>query len=480
MSSNDLAVHVSDLSKCYTIYKRPIDRLKQSIVPRVLQAFGSPPRTYYREFWALRSVSLDVGKGETIGIIGRNGSGKSTLLQLICGTLTPTLGRIETKGRITALLELGSGFNPEFSGRENVFLNGAILGLSQEEIEARFDAIADFADIGDFIEQPVKFYSSGMTVRLAFAVQAMVDPDILIVDEALAVGDERFQRKCFRRLDDLKNRGTTILFVSHTGQQIIEHCDRALLLEQGRRLLFSDPITVVRAYQRLIYAKPPDQARLIQEFKEMDRAGVTTAKLQVDVLLDGQHTHPEEESKAPSPAPSDEYVLLSGIMKIPEKDFYEEGMIPQTTQTYPIQGARVDSIKIFNSEGKVVNNLLFGREYDFEVRGTFLEDREAVRIGVHIRTKTDLEVTGQSYPGIGKYFHGVKRGQKFKLVHKMRMILMPNIYFVGSGIWSTTEPLCLHRIIDATMFRVLPKVENISFGLIDLTIDRPQFDIFER
>jgi len=207
MSSSDIAVQVTNLSKIYNIYNRPQDRLKQSVIPRLRQLVGKAPNRYFHEFWALRDVSFEVQQGETIGIIGRNGSGKSTLLQIICGTLSSSIGTVTTQGRIAALLELGSGFNPEFSGRENVYLNGAILGLPKEEIDARFDDIAGFADIGEFIEQPVRIYSSGMVVRLAFAVQAMVDPDILVVDEALAVGDEKFQRKCFARLEELKREG---------------------------------------------------------------------------------------------------------------------------------------------------------------------------------------------------------------------------------------------------------------------------------
>ncbi len=201
MSSDDIAIRVTNLSKSYQIYETPRDRLKQFVLPRLQRIAGQAPRQYYREFRALNNVSFDVRKGETVGIIGRNGSGKSTLLQIICGTLTPTGGTVETRGRIAALLELGSGFNPDFTGRENVYLNASVLGLPQEEIETRFDDIAAFADIGDFIDQPVKTYSSGMIVRLAFAVAINVDPDILVIDEALSVGDELFQRKCFSRIE---------------------------------------------------------------------------------------------------------------------------------------------------------------------------------------------------------------------------------------------------------------------------------------
>jgi lipopolysaccharide transport system ATP-binding protein len=202
-------------------------------------------KKYYREFWALKSVSFNVKRGSTVGIVGKNGSGKSTLLQLICGTLSQSNGEVETNGRIAALLELGSGFNPEFTGRENVYMNSAVLGLTKDEVDSRFQDIVDFADIGLFIEQPVKTYSSGMLVRLAFAVAINVDPEILIVDEALSVGDELFQRKCFARIEAIKNKGATILFVSHSGSTIVELCDSAILLDSGEVLASGAPKDIV-------------------------------------------------------------------------------------------------------------------------------------------------------------------------------------------------------------------------------------------
>ena len=232
MSSNDIAISVKNLSKCYAIYDNPRDRLKQFVMPRLRRLLGRPPKSYYREFWALRDVSFEVKKGETVGIIGRNGSGKSTLLQMICGTLTPTSGSIQTNGRVAALLELGSGFNPEFTGRENVYMNAAVLGLTTDEIDARFDDIAAFADIGDFIEQSVKTYSSGMMVRLAFAVIAHVDADILVIDEALAVGDAFFTQKCMRFLRTFMKAGT-VLFVSHDTGAVVNLCSTALWLHKG-------------------------------------------------------------------------------------------------------------------------------------------------------------------------------------------------------------------------------------------------------
>lgn len=253
--SSDEAVKVEGLSKCYHIYDKPQDRLKQSILPRIQRLLGKPSKLYHREFWALKNVSFQIPKGQTVGIIGQNGSGKSTLLQMICGTLTPSAGSIETEGRLAALLELGSGFNPDFSGRDNVYMNAALLGLEKEEIDARFDQIVDFADIGKFIDEPTKTYSSGMMVRLAFSVQAQIDPDILIVDEALAVGDAKFQAKCFDRLKQLKKNGTSILLVTHSSEQIVTHCDSAILLDQGEVLEQGDPKSVVNRYYDVLFGK---------------------------------------------------------------------------------------------------------------------------------------------------------------------------------------------------------------------------------
>ena len=245
--SSEIAVEVENLGKCYQIYDNPCHRLLQML------ALGR--KQYFREFWALKHVSFQVRKGESVGIVGRNGSGKSTLLQLICSTLNPTTGSIRTNGRLAALLELGSGFNPEFTGRENVYMNAAIIGLRKEEIDSKYDSIAAFADIGDYIDQPVKFYSSGMVVRLAFAVQAQIDPDILVIDEALAVGDAKFQAKCFDRLRRLKNNGTSILLVTHSGEQIVTHCSTAILLDYGELLESGNPNRIVSRYMDLLFGK---------------------------------------------------------------------------------------------------------------------------------------------------------------------------------------------------------------------------------
>jgi ABC-type polysaccharide/polyol phosphate transport system ATPase subunit len=241
------AIRVAGLSKRYQLYDRPIDRLLQ-------MAFRGK-RTFYRDFHALADVSFTVPRGRTVGVVGRNGSGKSTLLQILAGTLAATEGTVRAAGRVAALLELGAGFNPEFTGRENVFLNGAIMGMARETMARRFAEIERFAEIGEFIDQPVKTYSSGMYIRLAFATAINVDPDILLVDEALAVGDAVFQYRCIRRIKELQERGVTILFVSHDLSAVKTLCETALLLEHGRLVAEGDPYTVINSYKALVMSE---------------------------------------------------------------------------------------------------------------------------------------------------------------------------------------------------------------------------------
>ncbi|MFN7834380.1 MAG: ABC transporter ATP-binding protein [Burkholderiaceae bacterium] len=299
MSSDDVAIRVEGLSKSYHIYDRPKDRL--------LQMLFRGRRRFYREFWALQDVSFTVRRGETVGIVGRNGSGKSTLLQLICGTLHPTAGTVQVKGRVAALLELGAGFNPEFSGRDNVYLAASLYGLNREQIDARFDKIAAFADIGDFIEQPVKTYSSGMYVRLAFAVIAHVDADILIIDEALAVGDAIFTQKCMRFLRTFKQQGV-LLFVSHDSISVKALCDNALWLDGGRPRLMDSAKNVTEAYLEYVYlsqnkeevqtpesfdeplASPDDSASVLSSHSDKS-FGIGGARIRSTQLIDQNGKH---------------------------------------------------------------------------------------------------------------------------------------------------------------------------------------------
>ncbi len=267
MSSNP-AVRITDVSKCFQTYQKPFHRL--------VQAFYRNGRKLYEEFWALRDIEFEIKQGETLGIVGKNGSGKSTLLQIVAGTMTATTGRVETNGRISAILELGAGFNPEFTGVENARLNASILGIEQEEISARLPEIIAFSELGDFVYRPVKTYSSGMYIRLAFSIAINLQPEILIIDEALAVGDMRFQRKCFRKLEDLKNSGVTIMFVTHATDSVVTHCDRALFLQDGKAVAMGQPKMVVTRYLESLFDIEQSQsssARKINRPRAADEAG---------------------------------------------------------------------------------------------------------------------------------------------------------------------------------------------------------------
>lgn len=315
MSSDNISIHVENLGKCYSIYAKPQDRLKQALFARGANMLGREAKSYSEDFWALSGVSFDVKKGETVGIVGRNGSGKSTLLQMICGTVTPTTGSVKTYGRVAALLELGAGFNPEFTGRENVYLNASLLGLTYEQIDQRFDQIAGFADIGEFIESPVKKYSSGMFARLAFSVAVHTDPEILIVDEILAVGDAAFQRRCLKKFYDIRDAGCTILFVSHDQYQVKSICSRALYLNQGRQVEFG-------AAGRVIDKYTVDMQAALMEFEEREAAaghGHTAAMPKELDLLDTSNPGDasKEESASASPAAAESSPSSSRAM--PEK-----------------------------------------------------------------------------------------------------------------------------------------------------------------
>jgi ABC-type polysaccharide/polyol phosphate transport system ATPase subunit len=250
--SSEVAIKVENLAKCYHIYEQPHDRLKQFILPRFQKAVGMLSRCYYREFWAVKDVSFEIKRGETVGVLGFNGAGKSTLLQMICGTLNPTRGQIKTNGKISALLELGAGFNPEFTGRENVFLSCALSGMNHTDISAHFNSIVEFAGIGTFIDQPVKHYSSGMFARLAFSAAVHVNPAVLIVDEALSVGDMAFQEKSITRMKELRDSGTSILFVSHSISAVRNFCDRAIWLDNGQVRALGERLKICDEYQNAV------------------------------------------------------------------------------------------------------------------------------------------------------------------------------------------------------------------------------------
>ena len=449
--SSEPAIRVNHVSKRYLIYNKPEDRLKQMFVPKIERLLGRPPRQYFRDFPAVNGVSFEVGRGETVGIVGRNGSGKSTLLQMICGTLQPTEGSVEVHGRIAALLELGSGFNPEFTGRENVFLNAAILGLTHEETAARYDQIVKFADIGEFIEQPVKTYSSGMYVRLAFAVATSVDPDILIVDEALAVGDEAFQRKCYARIDEIKARGGTILFVSHGAQTIIQLCDRAILMDRGESILEGKPKTVINQYQRLLNLSGEDAESLRERIKGMDGWAEPSESVREDAAVAPRANGAGAQEEA----------------------WFDPALVSQSQVEYESKGARIDNVRIVDAHGKRVNNLLLNHRYTLAYDVTFDQDAEFVAFAMYVKTIHGIEMAGQSShpPGQGL---SCLAGEVVEVALPFVCSFLPGAYFSNCGVYANGggEFKQLHRILDAIMFRVAPiDPSYVRMGVIDICPD---------
>ncbi len=433
--SSELAIQIHNLSKCYQIYKEPRHRLLQFMMGRFKQ--------FYQEFWALKNISFSVRKGETVGIVGRNGSGKSTLLQLICGTLNPTVGRIEANGRIAALLELGSGFNPEFTGRENVYLYASILGFSREDTNKNLSEILAFADIGPFIDRPTKTYSSGMVVRLAFSVAIHCKPQILIVDEALAVGDELFQRKCFSKIENIKQTGATILFVSHSAAAVMTLCDRAILIDDGEMLTEGPPKTVVGLYQRLLYA--PAESR--KKIRDAIRTDSGESFKQNGSALSKQITKPKSL-----------------------ESFFDQHLKPKSTINYEPRGAKITNPKITNLEGNIVNCLVRGTTYRYSYEVEFTENAANITCGMLIKTGTGVELGGgMSTPHPTKGIPLVTAGMKAKVEFEFQTNLNPGLYFLNAGVKGSTtgEDIYLHRILDCLAFRILPVSENIITGIVN-------------
>jgi lipopolysaccharide transport system ATP-binding protein len=472
--SSDVAIRLTGITKDFAIYAKPEHRLVE------LMSFGRLSR--HRSFRALNDVSLEVRRGETVGIVGRNGCGKSTLLQIVCGILQPTSGTVETHGRIAALLELGAGFNGEFSGRENVFLNGAILGLTRAEMEKRFDAIAAFADIGDFIERPVKTYSSGMFVRLAFAVATAVEPEILVVDEALAVGDEAFQRKCFARIEAIKERGGTILFVSHAAPMIIQLCDQAILLDGGEKILEGRPKRVVAQYHRLINSSAEAAPKIRASIVAMAATGPALMREAVN-KPDASEGKAATADNAGDAVPKElagkdslTSAEISGSAKYQETnsripaDYLDPTLVTQSKVLLEERGARIRDMRVITMNGDPVNVLRMGKRYSICFDVDVFEAFEEIDFGATIRLPNGLaaagcmtnKVRGYSMRDLGP--NAVLHVQVHTTVN-----LLPGKYFVSAAIFGrrSGEEFIAHRVVDGLMIAVTMEFDLIATGIAD-------------
>lgn len=450
----EIAISVRGIGKMYRIYERPQDRLKQML--------WRGQRLYGHEFWALRQASFAVHRGETVGIIGRNGSGKSTLLQIIAGTLAPTEGEIEVNGRVTALLELGSGFNPEFTGRENVLMNGAILGLSNEEIAARFDEIVEFADIGEFIEQPVKLYSSGMALRLAFAVQAIVPKEILIVDEALAVGDEAFQRKCMRTLEQFRESGGTVLLVSHSAQTIVRQCSRCLFLHNGQLVLDGPSKSVTDIYQRFSYGTPQQQHDTLRILAENPSMPIESL---LEILSD---------SSEAADAQADDLAPMGAM--------FDTNMPKVTEVVYGTKEAEILDGGVYDDQQRPINIIVVGQRVTWRYQVRFHEATWNINFGMSLRTVDGFEVSGINTFWEGHHFEHVEPGQVVDVRFSLRMNIAPGTYYLEAGVIGDTalgggEANFLHRRVDLCVIRVIAPDSRRITGIAHL---EPKIDVVFR
>ncbi len=446
--SSDIVVKAEGAGKAYAMFARPENRLKQMLFGRW--------RTYYNQFWALRGIDLEIRRGETWGIIGRNGSGKSTLLQIICGNLSPTIGTVSVIGRIAALLELGAGFNPEFTGRENVYMNGVIAGYNRAQVDERLDGILAFADIGAFIEQPVKTYSSGMFARLAFAVAVSVDPDLLIVDEALAVGDEAFQRKCFARMERIKSDGATILFVSHATATVVDLCDHAILLHQGEHLYTGRPKRTVAWYQKLMAAPAVRIPEILTDIRTAVALGGGRVDALADPLTGTDALHDMGFVEAQEDADETDTASL------------DPGLVSVSTLAFEPNGAEISQARLLTLAGAPVNCLVPGERYKFCYCVTFMEAARNVKFYCMTKVVNGVHLGGGQFPPGQQTIPLVGANEVIDICFEFDCVFGFGTYFLNCGVASRGE--LLHRILDVLAFRVGRGQVRPAVGTIDLNI----------
>lgn len=402
----NIAIQVRDLNKLYKLYDKPMDRLKESL--------GLSRKKRYKEHYALRGVSMDIRQGETVGIIGTNGSGKSTILKIITGVLNPTSGSVEVNGRISALLELGAGFNMEYNGIENIYLNGTMIGFSKEEIDAKMEGILEFADIGDYVYQPVKTYSSGMFVRLAFAVAINIDPEILIVDEALSVGDVFFQAKCYHKFEEFKKMGKTILFVSHDLSSVSKYCDRVILLNKGEKLAEGAPKEMIDIYKQ---------------------------------VLVGQYTVAEEEH---------------GTNLLDDEELKAKAA---ETLEYGTRQAMITEYYITDDKGICTNAILKGSRFSVHMKVKFYEDLPAPIFACSIKNALGVEITGTNSMVEKSFLEPASAGAVMEAVFTQEMNLQGGEYLISLGLtgYEGDRFMVYHRLYDVMDITVISDKNTVGY-----------------
>ena len=420
---SDIAIKVDNVSKLYKLYDKPSDRFKE--------ALGLTKEKKYREHYALSDVSFEVKKGETVGIIGTNGSGKSTILKIITGVLNPTGGKVDVSGRISALLELGAGFNMEYTGVENIYLNGTMMGYSKEEVDAKLQMILDFADIGDFVNQPVKTYSSGMFVRLAFAVAINIDPEILIVDEALSVGDVFFQAKCYHKFDEFKNAGKTILIVSHDLGSIAKYCDRAVLLNKGEKMAEGEPKEIIDLYKQVLVSQAENRE-----------------------LTDEQPTVSEDDSMNDEGRWKDTLMLNPNVLDYGDKQ------------------AEIIDFAIIDDKNRITNNIQKNTDFRIRMKVKFHKDIDEPIFAFTIKDLQGTEVTGTNTMYEQVNFGLVKAGEEKVIEFSQNMNLQGRNYLLSFGCvgYHDNDFLVYNRLYDVCNINVISDKNTVGFYDMNSTV----------
>ena len=443
----EYAISVEDVTKVYKMYDKPIDRLKEALSPA--------HKEYHKDFYALNGISFAVERGQTVGIIGTNGSGKSTILKIITGVLTPTAGKVTVDGKISALLELGAGFNMDYTGIENIYMNGTMMGYSRKEMDGKLSEILDFAEIGDFVYQPVKTYSSGMFVRLAFALAINVDPEILIVDEALSVGDVFFQAKCYRRMEEIRQSGTTILMVTHDMGSIIKYCDKVVLLNKGHCVAEGAPGHMVDLYKKILAG----QMDLLEEVKEGEADGRAGSR-------EGQEEGGGEDWM------SDFSGELAGGGRradaSPHKLMKEQITINANRTEYGDGRAEIYDLGLFDEKGSLTNLLLKGERFTIRECIRFNADIEAPIFTYTIKDKKGTDLTGTNTMYEGADIKPVKAGDEYQVEFNQKMNLQGGEYLLSMSCtgFEQGEHVVYHRLYDVANITVISNKNTV--GVYDM------------
>jgi lipopolysaccharide transport system ATP-binding protein len=451
---SDITVKFEGVSKFYKLYDSPKDRLKEALHP-----FG---KKLHREFYALKNIDLEVKKGEILGIVGRNGSGKSTLLKIISGVIQPNSGKIAVNGEVSSLLDLGAGLNPDYDGIQNIYFGGIMLGFSREEMKRKVDNIIAFADIGDFIHQPMKTYSSGMKARLGFALAVSMRPDILVVDEVLAVGDDLFRKKCFDKMEELFKIGCTVFFVSHSTPHVNELCTRAVLLDKGEIILEGPAPFVTRYYHKLLYALPATQDETRREILQlnMNQEEKERFKSRIAPEKNEKERNPGEQTPAPEEIKEDRSRPVA---------YFIPGFTPQTTVKHEFYDVKIFDIQIRSLSDKLVNALVMDENYILIYKVQFNLDMDKVKFSTLILSEKSLAISGISIHT--EESCKVKTGDIYCVDIRFKCALLPGTYFVGisvNKIDTNIEKVRLYEIHDAIAFKVQKEKNKYMWGIVTL------------